>query len=215
MKNLVHNFGAIILSILLTSCSIFGKSSVETLKYDVIEESGRIEVRVYKPYIAATTFVEGSDYKKVQNKAFKILAGYIFGDNIEKEEIAMTSPVLQEKTASSKKITMTAPVLQEKRRNGWAMTFSMPSKYSLKDLPKPNSDKISFKEVDSKKFVSIRFNGVSNIKKNKMNAEKLEAWIKNSGKYLAVSDPVFAGYNPPWTLPYFRRNEILIEIKDL
>jgi len=204
------------LASILTSCSVFGKSSVETLEYKVIKKSNGFEIREYKPYIAATTTVQG-EFKTAQNKAFRVLAGYIFGDNKKNKKINMTAPVLQEKDEEeeSQKIAMTAPVLQEKTEQGWSMTFSMPSKYSLADLPEPNTDKITFTKVDSKKFATIRFNGKSSEIRINNKTEELKKWIMSTKKFRIISNAIYAGYNPPWTIPYFRRNEILIGIKYL
>ena len=205
------------MSLFLSACSVFGKNSVETLKYSVIEKNSKIEIRQYEPYIKATTYVEGDNFKSSQNKAFRVLAGYIFGANKKKSKIAMTAPVLQEKENSSQKIAMTAPVLQEKGESGKGMymSFSMPSKYSMKDLPEPESDKISFAKVPAKLMAVVRFSGTSSEAKIKKNTTELMTALNEINKYKSVSEPVYAGYNPPWTIPYFRRNEVLVEVQSI
>jgi len=93
------------------------------------------------------------------------------------------------------------------------MSFSMPSKYSLKDLPEPESDKISFAEVPSKLMAVVRFNGTSSEAQIKKSTKRLMTALNKLEKYKSVSKPVYAGYNPPWTIPYFRRNEVLVEVQ--
>ena len=43
--------------------------------------------------------------------------------------------------------------------------------------------------------------------------QKLRDFMKRKN-IKTVSDPSYAFYNPPWTLPTLRRNEVIFEIKD-
>lgn len=203
------------LMISMVGCSVFGVRTTEELKYNIVTLSDDIEIREYKPYIAATTSMQGS-YEAVQSDLFRTLAGYIFGKNSTDSKIAMTAPVQTnpEIKASSEKIDMTAPVLmQSESTDLWSMTFSMPSKYTIQTLPKPLDSKIMLIEVPAKKIAVIRFSGsYDDLEKRRSKAAELLDWLA-AQQYKAVSKPVFAGYDPPFTLPFLRRNEVLIEIE--
>lgn len=137
-------------------CSVFGIQTVEEIPYIVLESSDNKQIREYRSHIVAKTRVDGN-YEKAQTKAFKVLAGYIFGKNQSNKRIAMTAPV-QQSTGSStggQKIDMTAPVMQSRSAGGWEMSFMMPSKYKLEDLPKPKNGSIFFEEVSTKLMAAI------------------------------------------------------------
>lgn len=192
-------------------CSLFGKSGVEELKYQRILKDGNKEIRLYSSYLVAQVTVENNN--NLENKAFKILAGYIFGDNKSKSKIAMTAPVMTNEKMPSEKINMTAPVLMEPgEQNTMTMSFSMPSKYKLEELPVPNDKRIKLSIVSEHYVAALVFSGFWGKEKNQRLGEELKEWLIKHPKYRQVSKPFFAGYNPPWTLPFFRRNEILIKI---
>lgn len=101
----------------MMGCSMFGVRDYETPKYQVVEKQDNIEIRSYEPYIVAKTTVKG-EFRESQGKAFRILAGYIFGANKGQQKISMTGPVVQ-KSDSSEKIAMTGPVVQKPGSEGW------------------------------------------------------------------------------------------------
>ena len=126
-------------TVLITSCSVFGVGKIEEPNYDVVLEEDNFQVRKYPEILVAQTTTTGV-YKETSSKGFKRLAGYIFGDNVDKEKIAMTAPVLQEN--KSEKIAMTAPVYQQQEASNWTMTFVLPSEYTLETAPTPIDDKV-------------------------------------------------------------------------
>jgi hypothetical protein len=199
-------------SMLLISCSVLGIRSEETPKYEVITNEGDKEIRSYAGYIVAKTTVKG-DYRQSQGDAFRILAGYIFGKNEKKQKIAMTAPVTQEKSSESEKIAMTAPVVQSESQDGWVMTFSMPAKYSMTDLPTPQDKRVVLEEVPPKLMGVIRYSGLARPSTNNQMAEELRSWLASKVDYEIVAGPSIAGYDPPWTIPLFRRNEAMFEIR--
>jgi len=201
----------IIMGILGTGCSLFGRGSEEQPKYQVVMKDDNKEIRKYSSYIVARTTVRGS-FKDAQSEGFKILAGYIFGKNKSQEKIAMTAPVVQK--AESEKISMTAPVVIAASENQtWTMTFSMPSQYTLETLPVPTDDRIKIEKIEERFVAALTFTGFWGESKNAEKGRELLDWLKGQTQYKQTSQPMFAGYNPPWTLPFFRRNEMLIEIK--
>jgi hypothetical protein len=203
------------LSLTIAGCSVFGIRTAEELKYDVISKSGDIEVRTYQPYLSAVASMKGP-YNEVQGDLFRLLAGYIFGKNTTDSTIAMTAPVQTnpESKDSSEQIAMTAPVLLEPDSGGiWKMAFSMPSEYTMQNLPKPLDPDITLVQVPAKLFAVIRFTGsFDDLEKRRSKAEELSTWLATKTQYKKQSEPVFAGYDPPFTLPFLRRNEVMIEI---
>jgi hypothetical protein len=194
------------------SCTVFGIRSSETPKYTILESEGDKEIRSYPSYVVAQTTVTG-EFKDAQGDAFRILAGYIFGKNQKKQKLDMTTPVRQEKAMESEKISMTAPVMQSQSPSGLVMSFMMPSKYSMSDLPTPLDERVVLKEVPATTFAVIRYSGLGSQSTNTEKASELKDWLIAQKKYQVTSEPSFAGYDPPWTLPFLRRNEMMFEIK--
>ncbi len=214
LKTRIRAFCILVFSVLThTSCSILGVRTAEEVPYRIESKQGDKEIRHYRPRIIAMTTVTG-EYKDAQRQAFRTLADYIFGNNIGKQEIAMTAPVTQEQR--SVKIAMTAPVTQEKAAEGWTMTFSMPLKYkTLNELPKPMDERIQILERPAGTFAVMSYTWLTNQERNQEKAIELIEWLDREGKYEAISNPFYAGYDPPWTLPFFRRQEMLVEVKQM
>jgi hypothetical protein len=182
-------------------------SRVEQPKYQVVEKHDNIEIRDYAPMIVAETEVSGERDKAI-SEGFRTIAAYIFGDNSSAQKVAMTAPVTQQ---GGKKISMTAPVTQQGDGNVWQVRFVMPAGYTMETLPKPNNPSVKLKEVGGRRFAVIQFSGLAGENYLKQHTEELSSFI--SGKNLSVlSAPTYAFYNPPWTLPFLRRNEVMVEI---
>ena len=204
----------VLLSLTQVGCSIFGSRSEETPQYEVVLKDGDKEIRRYRSYIVAKTEVQG-EYKEAQNAAFRILADYIFGNNRAQAKIAMTAPVEQREAATSEKIAMTAPVEQTKSERGWVMTFMMPSKYTAETLPEPNDPRVQFEKIEAKMVAVIQYSGSRSEKANQEKADQLKSWVQTLKAYDIVSASRSAGYDPPWTLPPFRRNEMHFDVKKI
>lgn len=201
-----------LLIIFNTGCSLFGIRNYETPKYEVLLKEGNKEIRYYEPYIVAKTSVKGN-YKEAQSTAFRILADYIFGNNEKKQKIEMTGPVFQKPDPEGEKIPMTGPVVQSPSEKGWVMTFMIPPSYKMEDLPVPKDKRVNLETVPAKYNASIRYTWYGSKPRNEMRAKELEAWLAGLKEYVFASPPMYAGYDPPWTLPFFRRNEMMIEVK--
>jgi hypothetical protein len=213
MKNSFQKlFLGTLMGLLSSSCSLFGRGSEEQPSYTVVAKQDNKEIRKYASYIVAKTTVSGT-FKDAQGQGFRILAGYIFGKNKSQQKIAMTSPVVQK--SESQKISMTAPVVISPNENKtWTMTFSMPSKFTLETLPVPIDERVKLEKVEEKLVAAITFSCFWNESINATKALELTDWMKGYQEYQITSPPMFAGYNPPWTLPFLRRNEMLIELKN-
>ena len=183
-------------------------SQVEQANYTVVAQSGDIEIRDYDPMIVAQVTVPGARETAIK-EGFRLLADYIFGNNSASEKVSMTAPVMQE---TSETISMTAPVTQTQDGQGaWHVRFKMPYGYTLQTLPRPNSPRITFLEVPSRRFAAVRFSGLASREALRAQQKALEDYLA-AQKLTALSAPIFAFFNPPWTLPFLRRNEIMIEI---
>lgn len=182
-------------------------SNVEQAKYDLVESHGDIEIRDYTPMIVAEAEVTGERDEAI-NQGFRTIADYIFGNNASAKEVAMTTPVMQ---SASEKIAMTAPVLQQSHGGGWKVRFVMPASYNMETLPKPNNDAVKLIEIESKRFAVIRFSGMSGNENLRKHKEKLKLFIEEKG-LKPISTATYAFYNPPWTLPFLRRNEVMVEV---
>jgi effector-binding domain-containing protein len=198
-----------IVALLLLSAALWGSivSNVEHPKYKVAERSGNIEIRDYAPMIVAEVEVKG-ERREAISKGFRIIADYIFGNNTTAQKVPMTAPVTQQ---GSEKIAMTAPVTQQGGGDTWRVRFIMPSKYTLATLPKPNNPAIELKEIPEKRFAVIRFSGLAGEESLKQHNKELDDFL-SAKRLTRLSPPTYAFYNPPWTLPFLRRNEVLIEV---
>ena len=199
-------------SVLLSGCTAFGAGGVEEPDFVVQAEDGKVQIRQYGELLVAQTEVEG-DYDEISSVAFGRLAGFIFGANQSRREVAMTAPVLREEAPSreGEKIAMTAPVLQQSSGDAWVMTFVMPAGYTLETLPRPIDRLVEISTIPPRRVATLRFSGLMNKKKVDHYSAELSKWIVDNG-YTALSPPRSAGYNPPWTLPPLRRNEIHIDV---
>lgn len=190
--------------------------AIEQPSYAVSAKSGAIEVRDYAPQLAAQVEVTGEREAAI-NAGFRLLADYIFGNNQENSKVAMTAPVIQAPKAEAKgqggrSIAMTAPVVQAPAgENGWSVRFIMPVKYTLESIPRPNNPRVRLLPVASQRVAAIRFSGLANEKVLQRKTEELRAYLA-AQKLVAAGPAMYAFYDPPWTLPFLRRNEVLIDL---
>ena len=207
--------------------------ATEEPKFEVLSQHEHIELRRYPAFVIAETTVEG-DMDAASGKGFRAIADYIFGNNQAKpptadttsEKIAMTAPVTMEPLApTSQKIAMTAPVAMEpldslpagglpamQGATQWRMHFVMPSRYTLATLPRPNNPAVRLREVPAKTWAVLSYSGFNTEAKIQSKTNELMAWLA-AQNIKTLGSPQLARYNPPWTLPMFRRNEIMLEIQ--
>jgi effector-binding domain-containing protein len=176
-------------------------------KYVVLKSDQSIEIRKYPCLIIAQTSLNGGRYTAI-NAGFRLLADYIFGNNQIKQKIAMTAPVMQE----GANIPMVVPDTQQMSGDRWIVRFVMPSDFTITKIPKPNNPAVTLLTIPSKTYAVIRFSG-SNTDDNLQT--HLEALIiyNNKNHLTTVGNPIMAFYNPPWILPFLRRNEVMLELK--
>ena len=197
---------------LLTGCSVFGiRSGYEQPAYVLLETlSDQIELRHYAPRLAVETTVDIPDYDEGRNAAFRLLFDYISGANRTAESVTMTAPV--EAARTSEEVSMTAPVETSRAgTGGMRMRFFLPAEFTLETAPQPIGPKVYLIEVAGQLQAVLRFSGFASedvvVKRTK---DLLR--ILDQSSWRAASEPVTYLYDPPWTIPFFRRNEIVISV---
>lgn len=196
--------------VMLSGCSVFGKSSVEITPYRVIKSDNqqKIALRHYERLVLVSAPMRGG-MDESKNGAFYKLFDYISGKNTERSKIAMTAPVFLDNTGVE--IPMTAPVFMQDTAEQSTMSFVLPASLTLDTAPLPQDPGVKLHEMTDYTAAVITFSGVlerDNIEKHKM---LLQTWIESKG-YKITGPYKAAGYNPPFTIPALRRNEVLIPV---
>ena len=175
---------------LVTSLMTTQAIAIEEPVYQVEKawETEQIEIRAYAPRVMAVT-----EMAEDSNGGFRVLAGYIFGGNAEEQEIAMTAPV------------------QQSMEGDREMAFMMPAEYALEDLPEPEDQRVSFREAAAYTAAVIQFSGRASSEKADENWQQLRRFLIAEGIDI-TGEPTLNQYNPPWTLPFMRRNEIIVPV---
>ena len=182
------------LVLLTTSLSAM---AIEEPSFQTLISEPPFEHRRYSGFVVAETTLEGS-FDAASRTGFRRVAGYIFGDN-----------TLQ--NGGSKKIAMTAPVTVEPKEGGWRLHFVMPSTEKLESLPRPNNSEVNLRRVGEHDVIAIQFSGWTTEAAIAEATVKLKSWAQ-SKQLQIIGTPQVARYNDPFTLPWRRRNEILIEV---
>jgi len=186
--------------------------SVESPKYEVLRHDGGFELRRYGGYLTANVRVTAAGYGQATNAGFNPLADYIFGNNHTSDRIAMTAPVTSGMVCCQK-IAMTAPVTAVESEGDFVVSFTMPSDYTMENLPEPNNPSVSIESVAPGTFAVLRFSGnMSNSSARKAQGD-LEAWIAEEG-LSPMGEPVVAQYDGPWKPGFARHNEVLIPVAE-
>jgi hypothetical protein len=182
-------------------------SRVEEPSYTVIESHGRIDVRQYGPMIVAETQATGGQ-KDAISQGFRSLAAYIFGGNASAQKIAMTAPVIQQALGNPHG---SAKAEHAVRRESWRIRFVTPQAHALEALPAPLDPAAKLVRLAARRYVAIRFSGSGTEGDIRQHHDILRNHVLKQGLD-ATGEPVLAFYNPPWTLPLLRRNEIWLEL---
>lgn len=203
----------LIIAIPLSASSQMARAMVEKPKFERLARRDGYEIRRYPACIVAQVTVSGEG-QDAMSKGFGALADYIFGNNVSRSKVAMTSPVIQE-AAASEKVAMTSPVLQESGGTdaaGQVVQFVMPSKYTIETLPKPNNLAVTLAPREERTYAVLKFSWRGKDEQmHKKEAELRKALLRDGVS--VTGSAVYARYDPPWTLPIFRRNEVLIPIE--
>lgn len=192
---------------------------LETVKFKVLKLTDQYEIREVEPYFVAEATMPGKSGFDLNgaSQSFNTLAEYLFGKNTKKESMAMTTPVITRRTQSDgEKMEMTTPVITKRAEDQekWRMSFVMPSKYGS-DLPLPKDSSVTIKEVPWKTVAVVAFSGFVNDEEVKARESRLRTALKGDAEFQVKDGALVevAQYNPPFTLPFTRRNEISLEVE--
>ncbi len=194
----------------LCICLFFGAPfamAIEEPAFKVISKTGKFEIRQYAPYLIAQTWVEG-DMDDAGSQGFRRIADFIFGNNQlpggqASGKIAMTAPVAMEPSDNTSGM---------KSAQRWRVQFAMPRQYTLANIPQPKNAAVTLSEVPEKYVAVHSYSGLNTLQRVQDKTDELLQWVKTSS-LVAKGPPQLARYDPPWTLPMWRRNEIMVEIE--
>jgi hypothetical protein len=175
--------------------------------FTTIVREGNFEIRDYQSQVVAEVSVRG-EMSQAGNRGFNPLAGYIFGGNQPRAKIAMTAPVTRQQGA---RIAMTAPVTRQAVGSVWKVRFIMPAGSELATMPRPNDPNVRLSEEPARRYAVIKFSGLGSATDFAAKTAELTSTM-NARRLVALGNPTFASYDPPWTLPFMRRNEVWLEI---
>ncbi len=209
---MTRKLAAALAPLALTACSVAGiRDGYEAPAYEVVAElAPGIEVRRYGARLAAQASAEASGVREGRNSAFRLLFDYISGANEGTREIAMTVPV--ETTGPGTKIDMTAPVETNRGDDGTTrMRFFLPAEFTPETAPRPTDARVSLVTLEPRTMAVLRFTGSTGSNAVRRETTKLMTQLK-AGPWRAQGAPVAYFYDPPWTLPFMRRNEVAVAV---
>lgn len=172
--------------------------AIEEPRYTVLVSEAPFEVRRYEAFTVAQTQIDG-DFDAASRSGFRRIASYIFGDNVQAD------------LGAQRKISMTAPVTVTPDTQGWRVHFVMPSAENLQSLPRPLNPQVELRTVPKHEVVAVRFSGFTTQASMQEQTDRLRAWAQARNLKLSPTAQV-ARYDDPFTLPWNRRNEILIDL---
>lgn len=196
---------------LLAACGTSLTGGYESPDYTVVRQDGDFEIRQYAEQLVAEVTVSGTREDAV-SAGFRQLADYIFGGNRPQKNIAMTTPVTQQ---AGEAIAMTTPVTQQSGGlDSWQVRFMMPKQYTLATLPQPENPAIKLMMLPAYSAVTVRFSGWASDSSLRTEEGRLREYVTAKG-LKTTGAPAYAYYDPPWTLPFLRRNEIALRIAEM
>ena len=183
--------------------------AIEEPSYTVERKLGEVEIRAYAPYVVAEVVVPGPA-DSAGNRAFPLLAGYIFGRNKGERKMAMTAPVTQ--TAAPMKMEMTAPVTQTAAEGGYVVQFVLPREVTIDRAPEPLDPRVKVREVPAARWATITFSGLWSPDNYERHLAQLREGVAGAGLQVQ-GDPMWSRYDAPWKPWFLRRNEIWLSLR--
>lgn len=185
--------------------------AVEEPKFQIVQAQGDFEVRDYPSLVVAEVEVEG-DHQTASSRGFGLLAKYIFGGNAGNNKIAMTAPVLQTQVGmQGSESDMITSARVAGHGGNWKVQFTMPSEFSLADLPEPNDKRVHLKSISPTRMAVLVFSGLTSERRVRSKTDRLHKLLGDHN--LIATGPLrLARYNPPWTPWFMRRNELMVQI---
>lgn len=191
--------------------------------YDVEQRAGSIELRLYPRTIRAETTVQAASWEEALDEGFRRLARYIFGGNHRRQIAALGESVrsidAESPSRSGERIHMTAPVTvrvvhpanADEELSAYTITFTMPKSRAPRTLPVPEDRRVHLRAVPARRVAVLRYRGGHSYDKVREYSGYLQEVLQRAG-LSTRGEPEFAGYDPPSTVPWLRRNEIWLEL---
>lgn len=186
----------------------------EQQPFELVRVVEGIEIRRYPEHVLAETRVPGP-FGAAGNRAFRFLFSYISGENVRKEPIAMTAPVIQSATppAASERIAMTAPVTQQADGDEFLVAFVLPAAMTAASAPTPTDPHVRLRTVPARLSATIRFTGRWTDSSIARQLSTLLETVSAAGM-TTIGEPRFARFDPPYTPWFMRHHEISIDLED-
>ncbi len=162
--------------------------------YELEQRIGHLEVRAYSAYVVAETTVQADDINAALETGFERLFGYIRGGNHESEKLAMVSPVTTGHDGG-----------------GYTVAFVMPTDRTLPSLPRPDDSRVRLVEIPARRVAALTYRGRYSAEAIELHEHELADLVAEA-KLTSTGKPMFAGFDPPTTAPFLRRNEIWIDL---
>lgn len=208
---MLSKMAALACSVAVAACSVVGVRNVEEPGYTVVAQLNGVEIRTYAARIAAETTIDNSTELDARSAGFRRIAAYIFGDNTMDCSVMVTMPMVP---AGSQFIAMTMPVAQDGGENTWTIRFFMPAEYTLGTLPRPKDPLVRLVPVPAETVAVLRFTGGTDPATISARQADLRKVLRST-TYKSVGGAIACFYDPPWTLPPFRRNEVAVRIREI
>lgn len=194
---------------LVTGCTLFGVQTVEEPPFKVVSKDGDVEIRQYQELVLVETTV-AKPYEDASDEAFDRLFKYISGANRKEQKINMTAPVTM--NPEGEEISKDLPFFQDETANGWRMSFVLPSQYTFDTAPRPTNPLVSLRRVEARQVAALRFTGRWRLESFRRGKSELSSYLESNGIEFDPNTWQAAAFNPPWTIPFLRRNEVQVEL---
>ena len=243
VKRLYFTVFSALIILLSSGCSLVGINSVEEAAYTVELKENNFELRDYEPMVIVETTIDDdfeSAGNKAFKRLFAYITGNnVSNSDISMTAPVIANPEIldpqkvdpqkvdpervdpervdpekvdPEKVDQGRDISMTAPVLQQYRQGGWHYAFVLPAELTLETAPKPLDENVRLAVVAGKKVAVIQYSGFWSEQNMQEKTSELKDWM-SANNLMPSSEPRWAGYNPPWTIPFLRRNEVMIDVQ--
>jgi hypothetical protein len=167
----------------------------EKQQFALVRDYGDFELRNYPAHVLMQVEVEG-DFMRAGNVAFGPLISYISGNNIGRQKIAMTAPVIQEPIGEGSHL----------------VSFVLPNGTDPKDVPVSANSRVEMKAMPEHLTGVRKFGGGWNEKKFMSEGQLLLAAVVHAG-FEPVGNLYWARFDPPWKPGFLKSNEVLINLK--